>query len=192
MAGMQRVAFRYARHECGVSVPVSLSALLQVSTGTTLPFLHCQDLQPECSNNRATNPTPPICLHSCRYAAVLEMLEGGAILKLDQEYLETVIPVRIFLEREGSQVRRDRAVQRVDVELMKFEETGGMFVKQCSCLLFCTQPIGGRLAVVLGEWRGHEGSLEGLDMDSYSVRVTVDKGPLFKQSKHRSCRGQSM
>ncbi|CDJ59794.1 hypothetical protein, conserved [Eimeria maxima] len=38
-----------------------------------------------------------------RYAAVLEMLEGGAILKLDQEYLETVIPVRIFLEREGSQ-----------------------------------------------------------------------------------------
>ncbi|CDI74187.1 hypothetical protein, conserved [Eimeria praecox] len=76
-----------------------------------------------------------------RHSAVLEMLEGGAILKLDQEYLETVIP-----------------------------------------------PIGGRLAVVLGEWRGHTGRLEGLDMDSYSVQVTLDTGPLFKQDKHSSCR----
>lgn len=29
-----------------------------------------------------------------RYSATLEMLEGRAILKLDQDYLETVIPVR--------------------------------------------------------------------------------------------------
>ncbi|CDJ27244.1 uncharacterized protein EMH_0083570 [Eimeria mitis] len=77
-----------------------------------------------------------------RHSAVLELLEGGAILKLDQDYLETVIP-----------------------------------------------PIGGRLAVVLGEWRGHQGRLEGLDVDSYSVQVTLDSGPLFKQGKHKGGQG---
>ncbi|CDJ41174.1 Splicing factor-like protein, related [Eimeria tenella] len=77
-----------------------------------------------------------------RYSAVLEMLEGGAILKLDQEYLETVIPA-----------------------------------------------IGGRVAVVLGEWRGHEGRLEALNIDSYSVRVTLDTGPLFKLDKYRGNSG---
>ncbi|CDJ53676.1 DNA/RNA-binding protein KIN17, related [Eimeria brunetti] len=79
-----------------------------------------------------------------RYSAVLEMLEGGAILKLDQEFLETVIP-----------------------------------------------PIGGRLAVVLGKWRGHEGRLEGLDVDSYSVQVTLDTGPLFKHGKHKGTEGEA-
>ncbi|XP_026189802.1 DNA/RNA-binding protein KIN17 [Cyclospora cayetanensis] len=77
-----------------------------------------------------------------RYSAVLEMLEGGAILKLDQEYLETVIP-----------------------------------------------PIGGRICVVLGMWRGHEGRLERLDIDSYSAKVTLDSGPLFKLQQYKNASG---
>lgn len=39
------------------------------------------------------SPVGLLCLFA-RYSAFVELLEGGAILKLDQEYLETVIPVR--------------------------------------------------------------------------------------------------
>lgn len=77
-----------------------------------------------------------------RYCALLEMLEGRDILKVDQEYLETVIP-----------------------------------------------PIGGRVIVVLGQWRGHEGRLEALDIASFSAQVTLDTGPLFKLDRYKDSSG---
>ncbi|KAL8274227.1 hypothetical protein Esti_001816 [Eimeria stiedai] len=74
-----------------------------------------------------------------KYSATLETLEGGAILKMDQEFLETVIP-----------------------------------------------PLGGRVSVVLGEWRGHEGRLDSIDVDNYSACVILDKGPLFNGPTSRN------
>ncbi|KAL8425780.1 hypothetical protein Efla_004132 [Eimeria flavescens] len=80
-----------------------------------------------------------------RYSATLEMLEGGAILKMDQEFLETVLP-----------------------------------------------PLGGRVVVVLGKWRGHEGRLDSLSIESFSANVTLDKGPLFKLEKYKYSPGVSV
>lgn len=44
----------------------------------------------------------------------------------------------------------------------------------------CFQNFGGRVRVVLGEWRDHEGRLEGLDEAQYCVHVILTSGPIFK------------
>lgn len=36
------------------------------------------------------------------------------------------------------------------------------------------------MRVVLGEWRDHEGHLEGLDEAQYCVHVILTSGPIFK------------
>lgn len=54
----------------------------------------------------------------------------------------------------------------------------------------CPQALGGRVCVVLGEWRGHEGSLKAVDIDSYSAQVIIDTGPFFKLDKHKGSPGK--
>lgn len=58
-------------------------------------------------------------------------------------------------------------------------------------LTFSLQPIGGRVIVVLGQWRGHEGRLEALDIASFSAQVTLDQGPLFKLNKYKGSSGEA-
>ncbi|CBZ51602.1 conserved hypothetical protein [Neospora caninum Liverpool] len=99
-------------------------------------------------------------------------LKEGCIVKVMHEELG-----------DGRYYKQKGTVLRVEERYAAYVKMleGGDLIRLDQKMLETVIPnIGGRVRIVLGEWRDHEGKMEGIDMDAFCVHVVVDAGPIFK------------
>ncbi|ESS30671.1 DNA/RNA-binding protein KIN17 domain-containing protein [Toxoplasma gondii TgCatPRC2] len=88
---------------------------------------------------------------------------------------------------DGQYYKQKGKILRVEeryAAYVKMLESGDLIRLDQKMLETVIPNIGGRVRIVLGEWRDHEGKMEGIDMDAFCVHVVVDSGPVFKVRSH--------
>ncbi|PHJ19826.1 dna rna-binding protein kin17 domain-containing protein [Cystoisospora suis] len=107
-----------------------------------------------------------------KYAEKDWWLSAGCIVKVMHETLG-----------DGRYFRQKGRILRVEQRYagyVRMLETGDLIRLDQQMLETVIPNFGGPVRVVLGEWRDHEGQLEGLDEAQYCVHVILTSGPIFK------------